>query len=107
VRSLLTAPARIDSNPNQEGVQIDGRLVYAATDTNSGRKSYITSAAYTNSVADAKTTTNFVIDSNLGILATQGTREGAPNPVSLIGGEDNNRRGIRPQRFVPAGSRSP
>jgi Domain of unknown function (DUF4394) len=74
--------AVVDSNPNQEGVQIDGPLAYAATDTNNGRKSYITSAAYTNSVADAKTTTNFVIDSNLGILATQGTREGAANPVS-------------------------
>ncbi len=72
----------VDSNPNQEGVQIDGGLAYAAGDLNAGRKPHVNGAAYTNSFAGAKTTTNFAIDSNLVLLVTQGTREGTPNPVS-------------------------
>lgn len=74
--------AVVDANPNQDGVQTDGPLAYAAGDPYSGRKPYVTGAAYTNSVSGAKTTTNFVIDANLGVLATQGSREGTPNPVS-------------------------
>ena len=74
--------AVVDANPDQEGVQPDGTLAYAAGDLYTGRKPYVTGAAYTNSVAGSKTTTNFVIDANLGVLATQGSREGTPNPVS-------------------------
>ncbi len=74
--------AVVDANPNQEGVQIDGALAYAAGDPQTGRKPYVTGTAYTNSFAGAKATTNFAIDSNLALLLTQGTREGTPNPVS-------------------------
>ena len=74
--------AVVDGNPTQEGVQIDGPLTYAAGDSHAGRKAVIAGAAYTNSQAGAKTTTNFVIDAAAGTLATQGTREGAATPVS-------------------------
>ena len=72
----------VDANPNQDGVQPDGTLAYAVGDPYAARKPYVTGAAYTNSFAGSKTTTNFVIDANLGVLATQGSREGTPNPVS-------------------------
>ena len=74
--------AVVDANPNQDGVQIDGMLTYAAGDANAGRKPMIVGAAYTNSQVGAKTTTNFVIDAATGTLGTQGTREGAATPVS-------------------------
>ena len=74
--------AVVDANPNQEGVQADGMLAYVANDAYASRKPHVTGAAYTNSFAGAKSTTNFVIDTNLGVLATQGSREGTPNAVS-------------------------
>jgi hypothetical protein len=72
----------VDADPNAEGVQIDDPLTYASGDTSAGRTPRITAAAYTNSVAGARTTTNFAIDSVTGALVTQGTREGAATPVS-------------------------
>ena len=74
--------AVVDANPNQDGVQTDGMLAFAPGDLYATRKPYVTGAAYTNSFAGAKSTTNFVIDANLGVLATQGSREGTPNAVS-------------------------
>jgi len=74
--------AVVDANPNQDGVQLDGALAYAGGDMYAGRKPVVSGTAYTNSVAGAKGTTNFAIDSSLGVLVTQGTREGTPMPVS-------------------------
>lgn len=74
--------AVVDANPAQEGVQTDGMLGFAPDDVYASRKPYVTGAAYTNSFAGAKSTTNFVVDANLGVLATQGSREGTPNAVS-------------------------
>lgn len=74
--------AVIDANPNQDGIQIDGVLAYAEGDVNAGRRPFVSSAAYTNSVAGAKTTTNYVIDAATGVLATQGSREGVEPAVS-------------------------
>ena len=74
--------AVVDANPNQDGLQLDGALAYASVDVYAGRKPVVTGTAYTNSVPNAKGTTNFAIDSSLGVLVTQGTREGTPMPVS-------------------------
>ena len=74
--------AIVDANPNQDGVQLDGALAYAGSDMYAGRKPVVTGTAYTNSVPGAKGTTNFAVDSSLGVLVTQGTREGTPTPVS-------------------------
>ncbi len=75
--------AVVDSNPDVAGVQTDGRLAYAAGDVNAQRDPNIVAAAYTNSATPGATsTTNYAIDSRLGLLVTQGTRAGAANPVS-------------------------
>lgn len=72
----------VDSDPKMDGIQTDGSLSYAAKDANTAQKPYVVAAAYTNNVAGAKTTTNFAIDSRLGNLVTQGTREGSNPAVS-------------------------
>lgn len=74
--------AVVDGDTNMAGLQIDGRLAYASDDTMAGKSARIVAAAYTNSVAGAKVTTNFAIDAAAGTLVTQGTKQGAPNPVS-------------------------
>jgi hypothetical protein len=75
--------AVVDGDTNVPGLQLDGRLAYAVGDKGAAGKSpRIVAAAYTNSVAGAKVTTNFAIDAAAGTLVTQGTVQGAPNPVS-------------------------
>lgn len=74
--------AVVDGDANAPGLQIDGRLSYAAGDRNAGRAPRIVAAGYTNSIAGAKVTTNFAIDAAAGTLVTQGTMQGAPSPVS-------------------------
>jgi hypothetical protein len=74
--------AVVDANPDVTGVQTDGALAYAAGDTNVGKKAMVVGAAYTNSMAGAKATTNFAIDATTGALVTQGSREGAAPAVS-------------------------
>ncbi len=72
--------AVVDSNPNVDGVQIDGPLAYAASDANAGKKPSIVGAAYSYNKADPKITTNFALDAATGALVTQGSREGS-NPM--------------------------
>ena len=74
--------AVVDSNPNAEGVQIDGPLTYAASDANAGKKASVVGAAYSYNKADTKITTNFALDSAAGTLVTQGSREGTTPAVS-------------------------
>lgn len=69
--------AVVDSDPTVAGLQIDGVLRYDEEDHNAGRQPKITGAAYTNSgIKDVKATTNYAIDAILGVLVTQGQREG-------------------------------
>jgi Domain of unknown function (DUF4394) len=69
--------AVVDADPARNGLQIDVTLRYDDEDQNAGRLPRITGAAYTNSgVNDAKATTNYAIDAILGVLVTQGQREG-------------------------------
>ncbi len=74
--------AVVDADAKMDGLQIDGALAYAAADRNSGQKPNITAAAYTNNMAGAQATTNYAIDTKLGVLVTQGSREGVNPPVS-------------------------
>lgn len=69
--------AVVDADPTRPGLQIDVSLRYDEEDENGGRLPRITAAAYTNSgVKEAKSTTNYAIDAILGVLVTQGQREG-------------------------------
>lgn len=72
----------VDSNPNVDGVQIDGLLTYAAGDANFGKKPSIVGAAYSYNKADTKITTNYALDAATGALVTQGSREGTTPAVS-------------------------
>jgi Domain of unknown function (DUF4394) len=72
----------VDSNPNTEGVQIDGTLAYANGDANFGKKPSVVGAAYSYNKADTKITTNFALDAATGSLITQGSREGTTPAIS-------------------------
>ena len=74
--------AVIDSNPALEGVQTDGKLMYAAGDLNFGKSPMTVGAAYSYNKADTKITTNFALDAAAGTLVTQGSREGVMPAVS-------------------------
>ncbi len=74
--------AVVDSNPNVDGVQIDGPLTYAASDANFGKRPGIVGAAYSYNKADPKITTNYALDAATGALVTQGSREGTTPAVS-------------------------
>lgn len=60
----------------------DPELHFAASDPNAGVAPAIVAAAYTYNQHDAKVTTNYAIDKNLGILVTQGSIEGVEPQVS-------------------------
>ena len=74
--------AVVDSNPALEGVQIDGKLMFAAGDANFGKSPVTVGAAYSYNKADTKITTNFALDAASGTLVTQGSREGVMPAVS-------------------------
>ena len=74
--------AVVDSNPALEGVQTDGKLMYAAGDENFGKSPMAVGAAYTYNKADTKITTNFALDAAAKTLVTQGSREGVMPAVS-------------------------
>lgn len=72
----------VDFKPDQEGLQQDGTLTYAAGDRFEGQPPAITAAAYTYNADNEKLTTNYAIDRVRGTLAMQGTREGKQPAVS-------------------------
>lgn len=72
----------VDSDPNQPGLQLDGKLVFDAADINAGKPASVMAAAYTYNKVNDKITTNFAIDGQLGLLLTQGSREGVAPAVS-------------------------
>ena len=74
--------AVVDSNPNADGVQIDGPLAYAPSDANATKKPSVVGAAYSYNKFDPKITTNFALDAATGALVTQGSREGVQPAVS-------------------------
>ena len=74
--------AVVDNNPALEGVQTDGKLMYAVGDVNFGKSPMTVGAAYSYNKADTKITTNFALDAAAGTLVTQGSREGVMPAVS-------------------------
>ena len=74
--------AVVDGDPNQPGLQLDSRLVYAPTDRYAGQTPAVMAAAYTYNKTNEKITTNYAIDGKLDLLLIQGSREGAEPVVS-------------------------
>jgi hypothetical protein len=72
----------VDSNPNEPGVQTDGKLAYAAGDVNVGKPPAVVAAGYTYNKVNDKITTNYAIDAATESLVTQGTKEGVTPAVS-------------------------
>lgn len=74
--------AIVDSDPNQPGVQFDGKLAYDAADVNTGKTPAIVAAGYTYNKDNDKITTNYALDGRQGVLVHQGTKEGVQPMVS-------------------------
>ena len=74
--------ALVDGDPNQPGVQFDGRLAYDAADVNAGKSPAIVAAGYTYNKDNDKVTTNYALDGRQGVLVHQGTKEGVQPAVS-------------------------
>lgn len=74
--------AAVDADANTPGLQLDGPLNYAPGDVNAGKVPHVVAAAYTYNKANDKITTNYAIDSMLGTLVMQGSREGVTPAVS-------------------------
>lgn len=74
--------AVVDGNATLDGVQTDGKLAYAAGDSNAGKSPLVVGAAYSYNKDNPKITTNFALDAATGALVTQGTREGVMPAVS-------------------------
>jgi uncharacterized protein (TIGR03437 family) len=80
IRVVSNARQNLRLNPNDGTVAgTDTTLAFAAMDMNSSQNPNVVGAAYTDNVAGTTTTTLYVIDSNLDILALQGSVGGTPN----------------------------
>ena len=79
IRVVSDADQNLRLNPDTGAVAAtDTTLAYAAGDPNAAVNPNIVGAGYTNNFNGATTTTLYVIDSNLDILARQGSLGGAP-----------------------------
>lgn len=74
--------AIVDGNPNEPGVQLDGRLAYDAADVNAGKTPGVVAAGYTYNKDNDKITTNYALDGRQGVLVHQGSKEGVQPVVS-------------------------
>ncbi|MCY4745439.1 DUF4394 domain-containing protein [Pelomonas sp. UHG3] len=74
--------AVVDSDPNQPGLQLDGRLAFDAADVNASKPATLVAAGYTYNKDNEKITTNYALDGKLGVLVHQGTKEGVQPMVS-------------------------
>ncbi len=79
IRFVTDADQDLRLNPDTGGVAgTDGTLAFATGDPNAGANPNAVAAAYTNNFSGATTTSLYVIDSNLDVLALQGSAGGAP-----------------------------
>lgn len=79
IRVVSNTGQNLRLNPNDGTLAAtDTALAYAAGDPNTGATPRVVGSAYTNNFAGAATTTLYDIDSNLDILATQGSPGGSP-----------------------------
>ena len=74
--------AVVDADPNTPGLQLDGRLVFDASDVNASKAAGIVAAGYTYNKGNDKITTNYALDGRQGVLVHQGSKEGVQPPVS-------------------------
>jgi len=74
--------AVVDAEPNTPGLQLDGRLVFDASDVNASKPASIVAAGYTYNKDNDKITTNYALDGRQGVLVHQGSKEGVQPPVS-------------------------
>lgn len=74
--------AVVDANPNEPGMQFDGRLAYDAADANAGKSPAVVAAGYTYNKDNDKITTNYALDGRQGALVHQGSKEGVQPAVS-------------------------
>lgn len=74
--------AIVDGNPNEPGVQLDGRLAYDGADVNAGKTPGVVAAGYTYNKDNDKITTNYALDGRQGVLVHQGSKEGVQPVVS-------------------------
>lgn len=74
--------AVIDADPKKGELQTDGTLAYDPSDAHAAKPPKIVAAGYTYNKQDDALTTNYAIDAALGLLVTQGTREGTQPSVS-------------------------
>lgn len=74
--------AVVDGNPNEPGLQFDGRLAYDAADVNAGKSPAVVAAGYTYNKDNDKITTNYALDGAAGTLVHQGSKEGVTPAVS-------------------------
>lgn len=79
VRVVSDGEQNLRLNPNDGTAATDIQLAYATGDPNASANPNVVGAAYTNNFAGATSTTLFVIDSNLDILARQGSPGGTPD----------------------------
>lgn len=74
--------AVVDADPNTPGLQLDGRLVFDASDVNASKTAGIVAAGYTYNKDNDKITTNYALEGRQGVLVHQGTKEGVQPVVS-------------------------
>lgn len=87
IRVVSDADQNLRLNPNDGSLAAtDATLAYASGDPNNAANPNIVGSAYTNSVANATTTTLYGIDSNLDVLVTQNPpNAGTLNTVGALG----------------------
>ncbi|MCC6675597.1 MAG: DUF4394 domain-containing protein [Phycisphaerales bacterium] len=87
IREVSNANQNLRLNPVTGGIaMVDAALSYAAADPNFGADPNIVHAAYTNNFAGATSTTLYVVDSGLDILAIQNPpNNGVLNTVGALG----------------------
>ena len=79
IRVVTNTNQNLRLNPDTGGLAAtDTPLAYAATDAGAGSAPRVAGAAYTNNVPGGTPTTLYVIDTNRGVLATQGSVGSTP-----------------------------
>lgn len=83
IRIVSDSDEDLRANPNTGALAAsDGTLAYDAGDTNAAADPNVTSAAYSSNSASTASTTLYVLDTTLDILATQGSAPGVTPVVS-------------------------
>lgn len=89
IRNVSNADQNLRLNPITGGIaMVDGSLSFAAGDPNFGANPNVVHAAYTNNFAGATSTTLYVVDSGLDVLAIQNPpNNGVLNTVGALGAD--------------------